>query len=138
MTMTYQQAVDQATKLRTQGLTYKQIEDHLKAAGYVSARTKQPIKEMAIRYMVTKEEAEIKKAAKDEIQDEKPIHVTVGSQSVEDFKKELRVLLSLEGISKDTKDKLLEVMMAPRQASVVSTPQPKRSAPAEVQTAMAQ
>ena len=109
MTMTYQQAVDQSTKLRTQGLTYKQIEDHLKSVGYVSARTKQPIKEMAIRYMVTKEE----KAVREEIRDERPILVSTASQTVEDFKKELRVLLTLEGISKDTKDKLLEVMMAP-------------------------
>lgn len=53
MTVSYDQALKQAVELKHQGLTYEKIAKHLKSIGFVSERTKKPLTQMAVRYMVT-------------------------------------------------------------------------------------
>ena len=57
MSMTYEQALEQATTLRKQGLTYPAIEEHLRKAGYISPHSKGPIGSLAIRAMISRADA---------------------------------------------------------------------------------
>jgi len=61
--LTPAQALDVAVNMKRQGIPYAKIADHLRAQGYLSDRTGRPIKEMAVRYMVTQHEKEDRDAA---------------------------------------------------------------------------
>lgn len=52
--MTYEQAVERAIRLKNEGLTYPKIEEILKKNGYTSPRTKRAVSALAVRHMVTR------------------------------------------------------------------------------------
>lgn len=106
MSMSTQQATDQAAKLKKQGLTYQKIADHLKAAGYISPRTGQPVKQMAVRYMVTNAELKEKKEIREELEDEK-IFVVSNERS---FKENIQILLKVKDFSSEMKLRLIEAL----------------------------
>ena len=72
MMMTQQDAYDQAVKLRNQGLKWEAIADHLKNAGYISARTGKPLGHLAVRHMVVAVEKREQELAKKDEQERKP------------------------------------------------------------------
>jgi len=53
MVMNMAEATDLAVKMKADGHSYEQITEHLLSIGYVSPRTRRPIKSMMVRYMVT-------------------------------------------------------------------------------------
>ncbi len=53
--LSYQEAADQATILRKQGLPFPKIAEHLAKIGYVSPKTKTAVGEQSVRNMILKE-----------------------------------------------------------------------------------
>lgn len=52
--MTYDEAMQEVVKLRSEGLTYPAIEKQLKKAGYVSPHSNRPVGSLAVRAMVNR------------------------------------------------------------------------------------
>lgn len=103
--MTYEQATQQALNLRNQGITYPKIEEHLRAAGYVSSRTKKPVSALAVRHMVT--EAQLRE--KQELKDEKS-GVEFRSKDM-DVIDTLKKLLAIPEVSSSMKLKLVKALI---------------------------
>ncbi len=61
MSMTLDEAIQQATQLRNQGLPFPKIVSHLKKAGYVSPYTRKAIGEQTVRHMVDPKKRPAKK-----------------------------------------------------------------------------
>lgn len=118
--LNHQDAAKQALQLRKQRVPFAKIVDHLKSAGYVSDRTGQPVKEMAIRYMVSKEEQrqkdEAKRDHKEEVEEIK-VYVATAERT---FKDNVRVLLSMKDFNADTKIKLIEALMVEEKSAAKS------------------
>jgi hypothetical protein len=102
-TMSYEQARDQAIQLKKQGMTYPKIEEHFKAIGYKSPKTKDYVGALAIRHMVTKEE---KKAKKEVIQEEKEIQLVSAG-----FRETVRKLAEVPGIDENTFLSLMKALI---------------------------
>lgn len=115
MTMTYQQAVQQARQLKKQGVQWKKIEEHLQKAGYVSERTGKPIKELAIRYMIDRADRQDRAEIQEEAKEEK-MYVVAADNS---FKDNFKTLMTAGGFSAEMRLKLLEVLMENSNADVI-------------------
>ncbi len=108
MTITYKQAIQQATQLRKQGLTWPAIAAHLAKIGYVSPFTKQPVGHLAVRHMVVSPQKET----------EMPTSVDVGPQTtivVSSPKAEaleaIAKILAVKDLSVQQKYELMEYLM---------------------------
>lgn len=117
MTMTKDQAVAQVRQLRKQGVTWPNIEKHLRDAGYVSDRTGRPIKELAIRYMVDNAEREDRLDVRREEEEEKLFVL----ESDHAFKDNVKALMSVEGFTPEIRLKLLQVLIENSYTSKVLT-----------------
>jgi hypothetical protein len=100
--MTYEQAVEMATKMHQQGISYPKIEDHFKKIGYRSSRTKKPVGALAIRHMVKSTELKDKKQ---DLAEEKVMHVVSGG-----FRDTVRKLSDLN-VDDDTFASLLKALV---------------------------
>ena len=107
--MTYEQARDQAIKLHKQGMTYPKIEEHLRNAGYKSARTKDFVKALAIRHMVTQVDVKRKKEELEDAREEKELKLAGAG-----FKETVKRLSDVPGIDEDTFVNLVEALIAQR------------------------
>lgn len=103
--LSHKDAIDQAVKLRKQGVAFSKITEHLAKAGYRSARTARPVTEMGVRYMVSNAE----KARHDD--HEEVMQVTTASL-VEVIKR----LADLPGVNEETKLQLVESLLASRKS----------------------
>lgn len=94
--VTYPDALKQAVQLRRQGATYPEIAEHLAKIGYRSPKTRAPLKEMAVRLMVT--DYEKKEAAEREASgaEDRPMYVTTDERAEEArLRERLRTLATL-------------------------------------------
>jgi hypothetical protein len=106
-TMSYQQATEQAIQLKKQGMTYPKIEEHFKAMGYKSPKTKEPVGHLAIRHMVTKAEKDRKQQAKKESkEEEKEIQLVSAG-----FRETVRKLAEVPGIDENTFLNLMKALV---------------------------
>lgn len=105
MSLSYEQAQEQAVKLHNQGVPYMKIQEHLKAAGYTSSRTKKPVSYVTVRKMVTEKEAAQTKAAKAEER-----QIALSSPKAERLEA-VKKILSLDGLSVDTQLDILRAMI---------------------------
>lgn len=109
-TMTYDQATEQAVKLHNQGMTYPKIEEHFRAIGYTSPRTKKAVGSLAIRHMVTQYEAREKAELKqEEAEVSRPLEMV---SPVRDILAAVEKVLDIDGISASIKLKMVKNLLA--------------------------
>lgn len=101
--LSHKEAVEQAVKLRKQGVPYSDITEHLAKAGYRSTRTSRPVTEMGVRYMVSAAEK-----ARHEDREE-VMQVTTASLG-----EVIKRLVDLPGVDEETKLQLVESLIASR------------------------
>lgn len=108
-TMTYEQACAQAKQLHGQGVPFKKIEEHLKTAGYLSERTKKPVKEMTVRQMVSKEHEKAKTEADLRFKEDR-IMLSSNQLSLQD---NIQVILGIREFDAPTKIRMIEALLTP-------------------------
>lgn len=113
--VSYEEARQQAAQLRRTGSTYPEIAEHLAKIGYRSPKTRQPLKEMAVRLMVADHErAAAAEAAEREAaaRDEQPMLVSIDERAaVERLREALRTLATLPMFSSDQRLTLIMAVL---------------------------
>jgi hypothetical protein len=104
--MTQQEALEIAVRMHQQRIPYPKIAEHLKAAGYISARTKAPIGALAVRHMVTMLE---KKKVDSAREDAKEDTISLAAPKA-DLIKDIGIIMSNADISFATKTRILSVL----------------------------
>jgi hypothetical protein len=105
--ISHEEAAELATRLRRQGIEYSRIAAELNSRGYISPRTKAPIKEMAVRYMITAEAARDRQDAREEIEDKKII-LTTGERTL---RENIATLLAIKEFAPDMKLRLIQSLL---------------------------
>lgn len=103
--LSHKEAVEQAIRLRKQGVAFSEITQHLAKVGYKSARTARPVTEMGVRYMVSNAEK-----ARHEDREE-VMQVTTASLG-----EVIKRLVDLPGVEEEIKLQLVESLLASRKA----------------------
>lgn len=102
--ITYAQACAQARQLKSQGLDYGRIAEHLRSMGYVSNITGAAVGPQAVRLMVNRKEMP---------KEDQPSEVTVklAGASSKDVIASVQSLLNLDGVSPSTRLRLVKTLL---------------------------
>ena len=104
----YEEACEQAYKLRKQGLSYPKIAEHFQKSGYKSPKTKDYVGHLTARHMAEVFKKELEEEQREELKDEKLIEKKLLVTSpVQDTLYAVEQLLSMEGIPDKVKINLV-------------------------------